>query len=300
MKISVHSGLGNQLFQFSFFHFLINRVNLNHKIQVVPEHNPRLDRKFELNELINLCEHSADISFKSKRFIYIHYLMEILLKYSNLVNEIKPFTFLDNLDKEYNSLNRFSHLTGYFQHWRYVDNSYHLFAVELNNYLNTIDTENIIASESFIGVHVRRGDNIYTLGSMGSLNDQYYLKTLEKINTIGLPVVLFTDDLKGASDVIKKVSPDYCFGPTDLTAWQTLKLMSKSTYLITANSTLSWWAAFIGVKSGRTNQVFIPDPWFRNWPDKISDAFHYPGFAISRSEFIDAPSFTTDYKLPNK
>lgn len=300
MKISVHSGLGNQLFQFAFFHFLTHQLNLNQKIQVVPEHITRSDRKFELGELINLCDHSADIKFKSNKYTPIHYFTDFFLKYGNLVNEIKPFTFLDNLDKEYNSLSRFSHLTGYFQHWRYVDNSYHLFAAELNNYLNTIDAENVIDSESFIGVHVRRGDNIYTLDSMGSLNNRYYLKILEKQNTLGLPVVLFTDDLKGASDVIKKVSPDYCFGPEDLSVWQTLKLMSKAHYLVTANSTLSWWAAFIGFKSGRTQQVFIPEPWFRNWPTKISDAFHYPGFKISRSEFIEAPAFMTDYKLPNK
>lgn len=296
MKISIHSGLGNQLFQFAFFHFLIHHLELNQKIKVVPEYNARLDRKFQLQELIAFCDHSRNNKNIFSKHIYSQYFIDFISKFFYF-SEIKELTFLDD---EYNSLSRFSQLNGYFQHWKYVDYSYYLFAAELNDYLNTINIENNIVPKSFIGLHVRRGDNIYTLDTMGSLSYRYYLKVLEKENTLGLPVVLFTDDLKGASDVVEKVSPDYCFGPKDLSVWQTLKLMSNSHSLITANSTLSWWAALIGFKSGRIKKVIIPDPWFRNWPTKILDSFHYPGFQISSANFIEAHRFITDYELPGK
>lgn len=294
MKISIHSGLGNQLFQFAFLHFLIDRVGKETIIEVVSEINPRSDRKFELHDLIAFCEHSKN----SRRLLSSNKKFQSLFHIVSKISYIKEYNEFTFSEYDYNSIRKFSHLYGYFQHWKYVDSAYYLFGEELGRFMNTVCTKNIIIPKNFVGLHVRRGDNIYTLDSMGSLNYNYYTKILEKANKCGLPIVLFTDDLKGSSDVIEKISPDYCFGPKELSVWQTLKLMSNSNLLITANSTLSWWAALIGFKSGRIKEVFIPDPWFRNWHTKILDSFHFPGFKILQAEFIESSHFITDYELP--
>ena len=53
---------------------------------------------------------------------------------------------------------------------------------------------------------------------------------------------------------------------------------------LTANSTLSWWGAYIASKSGA--QVFMPNPWFKNLHDWPGDAYYFPKAQLVQSRFI--------------
>lgn len=272
----------------------MSKKGYQRKIKIISANTSRKDRPFEILGLLNFCGHQSGVKRTSSSNILV-VLIRLIFNYLFQFKETREFKF----DKSSSSsITRFSRIHGYFQNWKYVEDSFHIVGPEIESYIATIDVSTVNIPNSYIGIHVRRGDNLFTLETMGSLSSNYYKSILLKINKIkSLPVVIFTDDLKGASDVIEIVSPDFVFGPEDLSVWQSLKLMSNSEYLITANSTFSWWAAILGFKTNRTKKVFIPDPWFRNWEKPILDAFQFPGFNVETSDFIKEDKFLTDYRI---
>jgi hypothetical protein len=96
--------------------------------------------------------------------------------------------------------------------------------------------------------------------------------------------IVVTDDLVGARKTLCNLDIDLWFGPQDLNAVQALTLMSRANRLVTANSTLSWWAGFLAVQDGNT--VEIPDPFFKSSNLHAGDAFHFPEFKLRDSVFI--------------
>lgn len=302
MRIHIYAGLGNQLFQYAFYHYVISRKETNFQVKIVPNFEERVDRSFKLRDLLTECRHqdliiNREINFYQKILMSLYELISrtIILRSKFYFHEISEFKYNP---KTLNRIYKHSLVQGYFQHWKYVDQIFHLIRPEIENYFQTFELSYEKLPTEFIGIHVRRGDNIYTLQSMGSLSAEYYAEIIKKYKFPNLPIVLFTDDIKGATDVIRKIKPKFILGPNDSTEWEALYLMSKSKILIMANSTFSWWAGYIGKQSGRTEKVFIPDPWFRNWANPILDAFQFPGSIICESKFIDSKTFETDYKLP--
>jgi hypothetical protein len=59
--------------------------------------------------------------------------------------------------------------------------------------------------------------------------------------------------------------------------------MSQARFVITSNSTFSWWGALLA--SGNGGTAYIPEPWFLNWIPDPDSAFEYPGFKKVRSRF---------------
>jgi len=69
--------------------------------------------------------------------------------------------------------------------------------------------------------------------------------------------------------------------------------MSRSKYVIAANSTFSWWGGFLA--SEHAAKVFLPDPWFHNWPEEVGDAFYFPNCVRVKSDFITETPLISDF-----
>jgi hypothetical protein len=110
--------------------------------------------------------------------------------------------------------------------------------------------------EQDLVLHIRRGDTLEISKNWGVLSVNYYLKQVDT-NT---PLVISVDDTKEI-EVLRSNFPNATFlSPENTTTWQTLKVLSEARTLIIANSTLSWWAAW--VKSQKTpHTVYFPDSW---------------------------------------
>lgn len=114
--------------------------------------------------------------------------------------------------------------------------------------------------ESPLAVHVRRGD--YTkVKQFPLLGPSYYESAIEHLRAGGHsgPIWLFSDEPSIAGEALGKfrheaesiTSPD---GPaTEMLA------MSEAASLVIANSTFSWWGAWM---AGDTKPVIAPEPWF--------------------------------------
>lgn len=157
---------------------------------------------------------------------------------------------------------------GYFQTYRYVaafqEKSEILLRPKRPSSPYGLQLERI-RKEQPIVFHVRRGDYKPLKNSIGILGSGYYknaMKTLSEKNS-GVPVWLFTDDLPGAKDVIQNLDIEFdqiVSTDSELSAAETMLLMSEGSSIVIANSTFSWWAAYLGSSS---REVIAPLPWYR-------------------------------------
>jgi hypothetical protein len=78
------------------------------------------------------------------------------------------------------------------------------------------------------------------------------------------PSSCFSDDIIAAKELLRNLEisiPIQFAEPQDNNPEESLMLMSRSTVLIMANSSFSWWAAQLG---NRSKFVVCPSKWFRN------------------------------------
>ena len=130
-KVKVFGGLGNQLFQYAFAHYL-TKDERNNSVRLVLDSNPRPDRPFLLTELIKYCEHCRIVSGDETELSDVSYfrlrkkISNIFQRQQQVINEIEEFRF----GNYGNNDNKNSLYTGYFQHWRYVEETWEMIMPE--------------------------------------------------------------------------------------------------------------------------------------------------------------------------
>ena len=112
-------------------------------------------------------------------------------------------------------------------------------------------------------IHVRRGDYVSAPNAAafhGALNLHYYKAAIELVGQTKF-YALYSDDKEWTEENIRPLLPKSsfsmgCYSGSDIpTIWD----MAASGGIIMANSTFSWWAAFLCSH----NNVVYPSPWFR-------------------------------------
>ena len=117
-----------------------------------------------------------------------------------------------------------------------------------------------------ISIHIRRGDyhsnkNKDVYGSICTLN--YYRKAIRKIKNLLADKVtfyIFTDDPEW---VHTHFSINNCIlveKPENVADWQDMCLMSSCKHHIIANSSFSWWGAWLGENPEKI--IIAPDSWY--------------------------------------
>ncbi len=134
--------------------------------------------------------------------------------------------------------------------------------------------EEIGACEA-VSLHVRRGDYVTNKGIgevHGALPLAYYRAAVARIadSTIDPKFYVFSDDPDWVKDNLK-ISGSTTYvdhnGPAD--ACEDLRLMSACRHHVVANSSFSWWGAWLDNKAGK--QVVAPHKWFASEAIDISD-----------------------------
>jgi Glycosyl transferase family 11 len=162
-------------------------------------------------------------------------------------------------------------LEGYYQSMRY----FHDIDGELRAQINLRgqpcsrfhEALNVIgSSRTPVAVHVRRGDLITDEGVHpvhGCLGWPYYSKALHIMKRLidhDHDLFFFGDDLAALSELQSKVGQSIIVSHSDLSAAEDLMLMRKCRHFITANSTFSWWGAWLGEAADQI--VISPRQWF--------------------------------------
>lgn len=151
-------------------------------------------------------------------------------------------------------------LHGYFQDVKYFENN----EEDIRNSFTFLDIHSEIAKEYFysafsneevISLHIRRGD--YALHSHHPVQSlEYYEKALRFFNK-DLKVLIFSDDIDWAYEKEIFKSNRFFFSRNNNSAVD-LCMQSLCEYHIIANSTFSWWGAWLA----KSKRVIKPKLWF--------------------------------------
>lgn len=119
------------------------------------------------------------------------------------------------------------------------------------------------ATES-VAMHVRRGDYV-SLPSAASFHGicskEYYQNALQKLsrNNLTPEVFILSDDLAWCKDNLKFDVPTHFVNQSGHAIWD-MHLMSRCKHQVIANSSFSWWAAWLNQYTNK--RVFVPEYWY--------------------------------------
>lgn len=172
-------------------------------------------------------------------------------------------------------------LNGYWQSPKYFDDASDLVRREIGT-VRVLSPKSQILYDQIRGmdavcIHVRRGDYVTNKDAAqlhGLCSQEYYRKGVEiAVSNLYSPhCYVFSDDpdwVKDNFDVGMGFTVVDVNGPED--AHQDLWLMSACKNFVIANSSLSWWGAWLGASGGK--KVVCPGRWFANDSIDTSDLF---------------------------
>jgi hypothetical protein len=113
-----------------------------------------------------------------------------------------------------------------------------------------------------VSIHVRRGDYV-TNPAHPLCSTTYYNLALKKISTLltNPHFFVFSDDMAWTQANIKSAFPTTYVGHNGSeTDYEDLRLMSFCKHHIIANSSFSWWGAWLSTNSAKV--VIAPNTWF--------------------------------------
>jgi hypothetical protein len=151
--------------------------------------------------------------------------------------------------------------SGFFQDYAQVEFVRHLVVNELSELSKRVIycTKNKISlPKEYQFAHIRRGDLAEASDIYGMLDISWY----EKNRNLALPLIISTDDVANSRKLIDALQPELILDPRDFSALETLFVMGKAKDLIMANSTLSWWGAFLNSSHGGISH--FPDPFYKD------------------------------------
>lgn len=284
-------GLGNQLFQFAYLHNIFAATG-----KPVDVYFPKPKdgaREFKMQKILESCTHTNQIKLKRTRKIDLRFTIEDFLRFR--FSDKRWVSQIGKISREENSYlfekidSRCEYFSGYFQNWQYVKSQIDCISAELAAHLKTVRSKILLNLQGVeYGVlHFRRGDLLNYQDSMGILTTEYFENALRIAGSItasdSFKTIVISDDKEIAvRNFLDLGVPIY--GPDDLSEWESLALMADAKFVITSNSTFSWWGGLLASRRGGV--AIIPDPWFLNWDPMPSQAFQYPGFKIVPSIFL--------------
>ena len=273
-------GLGNQLFQYALARYLADAHNTELKIDTSAFEEYKL-HKYSL-WAFNIIENFAS---KQEIMKMTKYNPGILQKtIAKIVRKKRPFSgYIEekvfNFDPAILKAPADVLLFGYWQSEKYFKNISDILMKEFMVKFPQQDKDKEIASYilscNAVSLHIRRTDyvsNIKTNNNHGVCDLSYYNKCIEKIHLLvdNPHFFVFSDDCAWAHDNLKQFEPITIVehnGPDK--NYEDLRLMSQCKHHIIANSSFSWWGAWLNPNSDKF--VIAPQKWFNNRKINTSD-----------------------------
>jgi hypothetical protein len=285
--VKIFGGLGNQMFQYAIgrsiakyngMDFLIEsksgfkndfyerRFGLSHFNIIADEVDPKiLPKKVVKRSRFNFIQRIID--FFDNRFPYVNYLLDSkyweIVYEKNLYYNLSVFKFSKN-----------KYLTGYWQSELYFkdirDDLLNEFSLK-----HPLDSINYQFSEKIkntnsVGVHYRRlhgvSNGLISKSNstvLGIVSDDYYKKAIEYMRNHNkeMTLFIFSDDINWVRMNVefndKVVFVDI---NGDNNNYLDLYLMSLCKHQIIANSSFSWWAAWLNQNASKI--VISPSKWY--------------------------------------
>ena len=270
----LNGGLGNQMFQYAIGRKIALKYNTALVLDTTSFEMYKL-RKYNLDQF-NFEDQIASnyelvlFGLKEERnpVKKAYYQIAKKLFQPVLIHE-KQFNFDSDVFK---NTKKNTYLDGYWQSEKYFSDirSVLLDDLTIKKPLKNknLDFYNHISSVNSVSLHIRRGDyvsNEKTLNVHGICELNYYYKAIELISKkSGNPVLfIFSDDMQWVKENLKSSFETIFVDVNNAdTSYEDLRLMSLCRHNIIANSSFSWWGAWLNNNNDKI--VIAPKKWLND------------------------------------
>ncbi|MDW8801297.1 alpha-1,2-fucosyltransferase [Clostridium sp. A1-XYC3] len=257
--VPVGGGLGNQFFQYALGRRLaiVNKADVKFQIPVYKQNYYRNYCLKYFNTIENIADEKEIEEMKKRCYIsekYFHFNKEIL-----------------NLQGD-------AYLQGYWQSEKYFKDIEEVIRQELTlknkSSLPNVEMATKIQNCNSISLHIRRGDYLWVPNSI--IKELYSLEYYHNAANIVASSIdepqffIFSDDMEWVKQNLKlKYKMTFVDINDNDKNYEDLNLMSLCKHHIIANSTFSWWGAWLGKNNSKI--VIAPRNWFNNKDMNTSD-----------------------------
>ncbi|MFV8325991.1 alpha-1,2-fucosyltransferase [Flavobacterium sp. ZS1P14] len=272
--IKLKGGLGNQMFQYAFASILAKKNNAIIKIEksffdLTEKTEGHTPRNFELGIFDNSYNEAmvTDILFFNQLSIINKLKRDFGFNFPKIYNE---FSF--DFHKTGLLIKTPVYIKGYFQSYKYFvgheDFINKIFAFPIDT-LDKVNKKILsgIKGTTTISIHIRRGDYVndkVTQQFHGNCSLGYYFNAISLLTSRNkdFTLVFFSDDSDWVKEQFEtlpysKIVVDHNIGEN---SWKDMLLMSSCSHNIIANSSFSWWAAWLNENPEKI--VIAPEKWF--------------------------------------
>jgi hypothetical protein len=261
-------GLGNQMFQYALYKSLNKRFG-KVKMDLTGFNNYPLHNGFEVQNIFDL---HIDIAPTFISRVYYtperKWIFRKLRKIFNIKNMYYEETSPFNFNQELFSNEHTKYYWGYWQNPLYfadiedeIRNDFKFkLPLDEKNQLLLID----IRKTNSVSLHIRRGDYIQDPLLGGLCNMEYYQKAIKHINeSIKSPkYFIFSNDMEWCKTNFELPNCEFVSWNNGASSYIDMQLMSACKHNIIANSSFSWWGAWL---NNNTLKIVIgPKKWTNN------------------------------------
>jgi len=259
-------GLGNQMFQYAAGRALSDTYNTSLKLDISYYEKEDIFKRSFILDKFNIIGNIATVDDKQK-FINKNYLYKLAEKlkpsFKRKIIIEKPFEYYRDFEK----IGDDAYLDGYWQSEKYFK---HIESIIRNEFtlknISKAVKEIIfdIEKNNTVSIHTRRADYV----TLKNVNERYGICSIEyyqaAINNISEQInspnyYIFSDDVAWVKENLKLKGPMTVVSEDGFNDYEEIIIMSKCKYNIIANSSFSWWGAWLNENSNKI--VIAPKKW---------------------------------------
>lgn len=260
-------GLGNQMFIDAFVSSLINKGKT---VKIDISYYDYFDGTYDLKRIFGIEHEIASKSECHNWAIYeLDFFHRIIRKYVPKVIKKQTQIMENNRNYGYNYDDFFSidncYIEGYFQSEKYFMEIKHKIIKAFSFPSIDDNNKNIlmkIRNSNSVSIHIRRGDYLKQRSVFKTCDVSYYQKAISyiKSNSISPYFFVFSNDIEWCKKNIEEKNICYVDNNNGINSFRDMQLMSECKHNIIANSTFSWWGAWLNKNKDKI--VCAPSSWF--------------------------------------
>ena len=271
--VQLKGGFGNQLFQYAAGLSLASYHNVAVKVDISalakPDEQINTIRNFDLKSICLPPEIATqqEIDDLINSNLFAKAIEKILPSYKRKIYKEASFNF----DPNFYNAGSHLYLKGYRQSERYFkkikEKVQQQFVLQPQLTLHFKEKAKELQSTTSVAVHIRMGDynDKQVMDYHGILSEDYYQSAFQHINARikNATFYIFTDDVKWVKENMEMPpSAEFVSGSITQNHYEDFYLMSKCRHQVIANSSFSWWAAWLNPNPQKI--VIAPKKWFNN------------------------------------
>ena len=144
-------------------------------------------------------------------------------------------------------------ITGFFQSWKYFEG-------QDEEIKKVFALPHVEGYEDYVSIHVRRGDYVQHAGSFPPITVDYIEEAMQ--NVPSKKYVFFSDDIQWCKDNFAPYDLGNIIYSEGRNERDDLSLMASCGHHIIANSTFSWWGAYLGHNPNKIVVTPSAETWF--------------------------------------